>query len=43
MKEVLEQTLWQKIKRFYEPALLRKKEHIKYIFQQIIISLSGLL
>jgi ABC-type multidrug transport system fused ATPase/permease subunit len=42
-QKIIQQTLWQKIKRFYEPALLRKKEHIKYIFQQIIISLSSLL
>jgi hypothetical protein len=42
-QNIIEQTFWQKTKRFFEPALLRKREHLKFIIQQIIIAFSGLL
>jgi hypothetical protein len=38
---IIEQTFWQKTKRFFEPIKYRKKEYSKEIFKSLLVATNG--
>jgi len=41
MKQTIEQTFWQRTKRFFEPIKYRKKEYSKEIFKAALVASNG--
>jgi len=41
-QKIMEQTFWQKTKRFFEPIFWRKKIYAKFILQSLFIPISSI-